>query len=67
MNRIILYLVMCKHGLKKYERFQFSNQKKDAVYYFGRGKLYKTMNGRIYKSNVSLNWLLDPACRIVKV
>lgn len=34
MKRLILFLIRRRLGLKKYEPFQFNNQKSDAVYYF---------------------------------
>lgn len=67
MDKLILYLVMKKHGLKRYERFRFSNQKENAVYFFGKRRIYKVKKGYQSNSNVSLNWLLDPKCKIQKV
>ena len=62
-----------KLGLKKYERFQFTNQKNDKdMYYFSdtsliKMKVYKGTNYDIQLSGVSLNWLLDDECEIRKV
>ena len=71
MKRLIIFLVRKKLGLKKGEHFRFANQSSpynsyyftdDAVMkHFGRWK------GEDVKSSVSLNWLLDDECEIVKV
>lgn len=68
MNKLILFLVRRKLGLKKFERFKFNNQKEDVVYYFGNKKIIKESKkyGK-QPSGVSLNWLLDTECKIVKV
>ena len=72
MTRIILFLLRMKLGVKKNERFQFDNQKnKEDYYYISGNKLYKIMwrNCKVTerRANVSLNWLLDPECKIVKL
>ena len=59
--------------MKKYEMFQFDNQKSDKdVYFFAEDAVYKRYYVRNYswitrKSTVSLNWLLDDECKIVRV
>ena len=76
LNRLIIFLVRKKLGLKKLERFQFENQKsKTDFYYFSTDCLIKAKGIRydygVYHelelSGVSLNWLLDPDCKITKV
>jgi hypothetical protein len=71
MTRLILFLIQCKLGLKPYERFRFTNQKSNAIYYFSNTRLWKDSNHISYRlveeSGVSLNWLLNPDCKIEKV
>ena len=72
MKRLIIFLARKKLGLKKGEHFRFVNQSSpynsyyftdDAVMkHFGRWKGTDDV-----KSSVSLNWLLDDECEIVKV
>ena len=72
MKRLIIFLVRKKLGLKKGENFRFVNQSSpynsyyftdDAVMkHFGRWKGTDDV-----KSSVSLNWLLDDECEIIKV
>lgn len=68
IKKLILFLVRMRLGLKKYEAFQFTNQKgADAVYYFSDSGIMKSHCQEITKSRVSLNWLLDDDCKIKKV
>lgn len=82
MKRLILFLIRRHLGLKKYEYFQFVNQKTRNVYYFTYEHVVKMeptddkwyqyneeLKGRykLTKSNVSLNWLLDDDCEIKKL
>lgn len=62
IKRLILFLVRWRLGLKKYEPFQFTNQKSDDVYYFSDSGIMKASFGIVAKSRVSLNWLLDDEC-----
>lgn len=75
LNKLIIFLIRRKLGLKKFERFQFENQKsKIDFYYFNdvgliKMKPYKGYEGSWYEveqSGVSLNWLLNPECKIRK-
>lgn len=71
MTRIILFLIRIKLGVNKNERFQFDNQKnKTDYYYISDDKLHKIMyrkdKVKERRANVSLNWLLDSECKIVK-
>ena len=72
MKRFIIFLVRKKLGLKKGEHFRFSNQLNPYnTYYFTDDAVMKHF-GRWkgsddVKSSVSLNWLLDDECEIVKV
>ena len=71
VSRLIIFFIRKKLGLKKYEKFRFVNQKSKHDYYYfnGYNKLMKVMGctGFVVYSNVSLNWLLDDDCKIVKV
>lgn len=64
MRRFIVYLVRMKLGLKKHEYFKFNNQKSNAIYFFTDDAVMKAWCGRVEKSGVSLNWLLDDECVI---
>lgn len=71
-KRLIIFLIRRRLGLKLFEDFRFSNQKsKYDRYYFAPDALIKREYcGGIYRecnANVSLNWLLDDECEIVKV
>ena len=72
MNRLIIFLVRKKLGLKKGEHFRFTNQLNPYnTYYFTDDAVMKHF-GRWkgsddVKSSVSLNLLLDDECEIVKV
>ena len=72
MNRIILFFVRKKLRLKKGECFRFANQKSSSNYYYITSKgIFKVIplkyNIMVRPANVSLKWLLDPKCEIVKV
>lgn len=68
IKRLIFFLVRVRLGLKKYEAFQFTNQKAaDAIYWFSGNAILKCHCHEITKSRVSLNWLLDDECEIKKV
>lgn len=67
MRKFILFLIRRKLHVRKWQRFQFANQKTSAEYYFGENVIWKEWNGKLEKSHVSLNWLLDPECEICKV
>jgi hypothetical protein len=65
--RLIIFLIRKRLGVKKYQWFKFSNQKKEAVYWFEGKKLMKIENGVFMPSNVCLNWLVDDECKVVPV
>ena len=75
MKRLIIFLIRKRLGLKKYERFQFANQNsKDDYYLFTGTNLIKLINGRYgpeayvtVRSGVSLNWLLDDHCEVIRI
>ena len=71
MRRLIVFLVRLRLGLKKYEHFVFTNQNSNAVYYFTEiGIVKKELNKGHWitrRSRVSLNWLLDPDCKVKPV
>lgn len=64
INRLVIFLIRLKLHLKKGQKFQFDNQKTDAVYWFTEGALMKRENGLRYESGVSLNWLLNEDCKV---
>lgn len=68
MKRLIIFLIRKKLGLGKYQLFQFINQKnKNDFYYFEDVCLIKLVdNTHKAFSDVSLNWLLNDDCEIVK-
>lgn len=69
INRLILFLIRRKLGVEKYEKFRFVNQKKPGVYWFNGAALLKQTgkhNPTEY-SSVSINWLLDKQCKIIKL
>lgn len=69
MKRLILFLIRRRLHVNIYEEFRFSNQKSPYDFYFidhaGIWK-YDRSSRRITKSHVSLNWILDDRCKIVK-
>lgn len=73
MKRLIIFLIRRRLGLKLGEEFQFVNQKSDKdTYYFDRDGLNKIEFAGRYEwefkpSNVSLNWLLNDECEIIKM
>lgn len=67
IKRLIIFLVRRRLGLKKYEKFQFTNQKSNAVYFFTSEGVIKSWRGVYTFSGVSLNWLLDDDCEIRKL
>lgn len=66
MRCFVIFLIRKKLGLKKCERFKFIGQKTDAVYYFTDNNLMKCVNGQVMLSGVSINWLLDSKCEVVR-
>lgn len=67
MRKLAIFFIRQRLGLKKYQNFKFENQRsKTDYYYFTEINLMKYEGGVIRPSNVSLNWLLDSNCRIVK-
>ena len=66
MKKLIIFLIRKQLGLAKYEAFQFTNQKSNAIYYFTDDAVMKEWHGYLEKSHVSLNWLLDDECKIRK-
>lgn len=62
----IMFLIRSRFGLKKYEPFQFENQKSDAYYFFTDDSVMKYTRGRTKKSHVGINWLIDDGCKIIK-
>lgn len=68
MQRLIIFLVRTKLGLKKYQQFRFINQRrKTDSYYFTATKLLKIEGCTVKESSCSLNWLLNNECEIVKL
>ena len=76
MNRLIIFLIRKKLGVKLFETFRFTNQKTSDVYWFTQYSLmkvnyYPLAHGKPYQdvcfSGVSLNWLLSDECEIEKI
>lgn len=67
INRIVLFLIRRKLGIKKFQEFQFANQKTDAIYFFGHTGINKRWKGEEVPSNVSLKWILNDKCEIIKI
>jgi hypothetical protein len=66
MTKLIVFLIRKKLGLKKYQNFQFNNQKSEVEFYwFTETNLMKMRNDGVKEeAHVSLNWLLDKNCRV---
>lgn len=75
LNWLIIFLLRRKLGVKKLESFRFANQRSaHDMYHFGGYRLWKVefdekSNNKphLREAHVSLNWLLDPECKIKKV
>lgn len=73
MRRLIIFLIRKRLGLRKSEPFRFENQKSRTDWYMFTDIdiLKHTTDERgnevIRQSTVSLNWLLDEKCKIVKM
>ena len=62
MNRLLIYLIRKRLGLKKYQKFYLKNQaQKSDRYYFTDDGLMKNiyLTGVTKRSNMSLNYLLS--------
>lgn len=68
IKRLILFLVRKRLGLKKNEYFRFDSQKSNTTYYFTDKEIWKIDNDNfvVELSGVSLNWLLNDDCKIIK-
>lgn len=66
-RRFIVFLVRRYVGLKKFEYFRFKGQKSNALYFFGSNVIFKEINGELQRSSLSLNWLLDNDCDIIRL
>jgi hypothetical protein len=73
LNKLILLLARIKLRVRKYEKFQFTNQRSERDYYFFNSSAFWKVEfdeeGKpsTELSHVSLNWLLDPDCKIRKI
>ena len=68
MRKLIIFLVRKKLGLKKNEHFRFDNQiDPNTTYFFTDEHVMKKTVHATYVSSVSLNWLLDPECKIERI
>ena len=67
-RRLIIFLIRKRLRLRKYQRFRFENQKSPTDCYFFTGDALMKESARGYRrgSQVSLNWLLDPECHIIR-
>lgn len=64
VSRIVIFLIRRKLGLRKDQAFQFTNQKKKAIYWFTNTNLMKMEHNEVAPSSVSLNWLIDKECAV---
>lgn len=67
MRRLIMFLIRRYLGVRKYEEFQFCNQKSNATYCFTEKELLKLDKGNVYQSDVRLNWIFDDNCQIRRI
>lgn len=67
LKRLIIFLIRKKLGVKKWQGFQFTNQKSEVdQYYFTSTDLLKYVGEEKYirQAKVNLNWLLDDNCKV---
>lgn len=64
INRLIIFLIRMKLGVKPWEAFRFTNQKDPGYYWFTHDTLWKETMRETRLSRVSLNWLLDKECKV---
>lgn len=64
INRLIIFLIRVKLGVKAWEMFRFTNQKDQGWYWFTQDALWKKEVYGVRKSGVSLSWLLDDECEV---
>ena len=76
LKHLILFLIRIKLGVKKYDKFQFANQRSDYDKYwfddfgFQKTEFTNTTTGYcavIRPANVSLMFLISDECEIKKV
>lgn len=70
MKRLIIFLIRKKLGLKKGQPFKFANQGSKTDYYkFTDTQILKVYHNGYHTrgSSVSLNWLLNDECKIIKL
>lgn len=72
MRKFILFLIRRKLGLRKYQHFQYANQKSNAEYFFGDQCIVKMWKDKYDTikceySHVSVNWILSDECEIIKL
>ena len=68
IKRLIIFLIRTKLGVGKWDEFYFPNQRnKDDRYYFSNVCLmkYSAASNSVYRSSVSLNWLLSDNCKVI--
>lgn len=65
MKRIIWFLIRRKLGVKKYQKFIFTNQlSENTSYMISSDKIFKVQGNRLKHSDVSINWILSDECEI---
>lgn len=74
LRRIVIFLIRKKLGLKRFEKFKFSNQKSYNEYYWftdthvmKKAYIHWSEDFIDEPSSVSLNWLLNDNCKIERV
>lgn len=68
IKKLIIFLIRRKLGLRKYEGFQFTNQKNNCIYYFSDDALLReNPEGYVRECHAGLNFLISDECEIRKV
>ena len=68
LNRLIIFLIRKKLGVKRHEYFRFDNQASETdAYYFSGNNLMKISDHGMRQSNCSLSWLLNDDCKIIRI
>ena len=70
LNKLIIFLLCRKLGVKRFQSFRFANQRSKTDYYmFDRNCLLKYVSDEdcFRQSSCKLNWLLDDNCKVTIV
>lgn len=66
INKLVIFLLRKKLGVKLEQPFRFANQRTKDVYWFDKHGLIKFPHNGLpgTLSGVSLNWLLNEECKV---